>query len=73
MRKAEVITHAVGLRPHRSPVRVEGEILKTAQGNIKIVHCYGHGGYGVTCAPGTTADAVKLIKDMLMTNHQAKL
>lgn len=68
MRKAKVIRHAVGLRPHRSPVRVEGEIMRFANETARIVHCYGHGGYGVTCAPGTAKHAVYITRDFLMTN-----
>ncbi|XP_077286451.1 D-amino acid oxidase 1 [Arctopsyche grandis] len=72
LRKARVIRHAVGLRPHRSPVRVEGEIMEFGSDTTKVVHCYGHGGYGVTCAPGTGKHAVKIVKQFLMTN-QSKL
>uniref|UniRef100_A0A8D8R5Z8 D-aspartate oxidase n=1 Tax=Cacopsylla melanoneura TaxID=428564 RepID=A0A8D8R5Z8_9HEMI len=44
----------VGLRPYRYCVRVEHE--KTA--NVEIIHNYGHGGYGVTSAPGSARSAV---------------
>lgn len=73
LRSAEVVQHAVGLRPHRVPVRVEGEWLDLKGGRVKVVHCYGHGGYGVTCAPGTTKHAVKIAKEMLMANSNSKL
>lgn len=71
LRKAEVVREVVGLRPHRSIVRVESEILRRPDGAaIKIVHNYGHGGYGVTCAPGTAKYAVKLVKDVVMGNSK---
>jgi len=63
---AEVVREAVGLRPHRSSVRVETEGIHGADGNVvKCVHNYGHGGYGVTTSPGTALYAVKLVKEML--------
>lgn len=70
---AEVVREAVGLRPHRDPVRVEPELIKTNRSTIKVVHNYGHGGYGVTTAPGTAKYAVKLVKDMLSGSSHSKL
>ena len=34
----------------------------------QIIHHYGHGGYGVTTAPGTAKYALKLIEEMLDGN-----
>ena len=50
---AEVIGHRVGLRPARSEVRLErvGD----------VVHCYGHGGAGVTLSWGCAADVAELL------------
>ncbi|XP_059061500.1 D-aspartate oxidase-like [Achroia grisella] len=69
LRKAEIVAHKVGLRPHRVPVRVEPELI----GGLKVVHCYGHGGYGVMCAPGTALHAVKIGQDILKSNVRNKL
>lgn len=60
----------VGLRPHRTPVRIEKEIINTATNKIKVVHNYGHGGYGVTTAPGCAKYAVNLLKEQLMGNSK---
>jgi len=61
----------VGLRPHRSVVRVEPELIINPQGRrLKVVHNYGHGGYGVTTAPGTAKYAVKVVRDMLAGNSK---
>lgn len=68
LKTAPVIREAVGLRPHRDPVRVEIEFLDTDQGRLKLVHNYGHGGYGVTTAPGTAKHAVQLVRDVV-TGH----
>lgn len=46
LNKAQLIDVKVGLRPHRDPVRVDYEFLDTSRGIVKIVHNYGHGGYG---------------------------
>jgi len=74
-----------GLRPYRPTVRVEAELMRWAgegeeekvEGErkpkqLRVVHCYGHGGYGVTAAPGTAATAVGLLLAALPPPH-AKL
>ena len=50
---ARVLRHKVGLRPVRPAVRVErvGD----------VVHCYGHGGAGVTLSWGTADEVVGLV------------
>ena len=50
---ARVLRHRVGLRPVRPEVRVErvGE----------VVHCYGHGGAGVTLSWGVADEVVALV------------
>jgi len=53
-----------GLRPHRDTVRVQAERI----GDLKVIHNYGHGGYGVTSAPGTAKYAVELLRETLMRN-----
>ena len=51
---ARVLRHRVGLRPVRPAVRVErvGD----------VVHCYGHGGAGVTLSWGVAEDVVSLLR-----------
>ncbi|XP_050326369.1 D-aspartate oxidase [Bactrocera neohumeralis] len=71
LKRAEVVREAVGLRPHRAVVRVESEILRLADGRTqKVVHNYGHGGYGVTTSPGTAKYAVKIARDLLAGNSK---
>jgi D-amino-acid oxidase len=50
--KARVLRHKVGLRPKRPEVRLErvGD----------VIHCYGHGGAGVTLSWGCAADVAAL-------------
>jgi hypothetical protein len=69
LRAAEVVDHWVGLRPGRTRLRVEAQQLTpdgslrahgAAPGGMPVVHCYGHGGAGLTLAWGTAGDAVEL-------------
>ncbi|GLH13208.1 hypothetical protein R5R35_000399 [Gryllus longicercus] len=73
LKNARVVADAVGLRPHRSTVRVETEIKDTGSEKIKIIHNYGHGGYGVTAAPGTAKYAVKLFRELHSAGLRNKL
>jgi D-amino-acid oxidase len=54
VRRARVVQHRVGLRPARPAVRLErvGE----------VVHCYDHGGAGVTLAWGCAEEVVRLVE-----------
>jgi D-amino-acid oxidase len=52
---ARVLRHKVGLRPARPEVRVQRE--------GDVVHCYGHGGAGVTLSWGCADDVVELAGD----------
>ncbi|HEX6618864.1 MAG TPA: FAD-dependent oxidoreductase, partial [Solirubrobacteraceae bacterium] len=53
LRDAPVLDVAVGLRPARPAVRLEAE--------GRIVHCYGHGGAGVTLAWGCAGEVAALL------------
>jgi D-amino-acid oxidase len=50
---ARVRQHKVGLRPARPTVRLERE--------GRVVHCYGHGGAGVTLSWGCAEEVVSLV------------
>jgi D-amino-acid oxidase len=56
LRGARVVAEAVGLRPARPAVRLEAE----ARAGGTVVHCYGHGGAGVTLAWGCAEEVVRL-------------
>ena len=55
--RARVLRHRVGLRPGRPAIRLErvGD----------VIHCYGHGGAGVTLAWGCAEDVVGLVRRAL--------
>lgn len=54
---ARVRGHRVGLRPARPEVRLEAEDV----GDTRIVHCYGHGGAGVTLSWGCADEVAALM------------
>jgi D-amino-acid oxidase len=55
--RARVVGHKVGLRPARPQVRLEAE----QRGDTRVVHCYGHGGAGVTLSWGCADDVAELV------------
>lgn len=59
LRKAKVLRHRVGLRPARPEVRCES--VRTAAGQ-RVIHCYGHGGSGVTLSWGCADEVLELVR-----------
>lgn len=53
---ARVLSHKVGLRPARPTVRLERD-----DGDARVVHCYGHGGAGVTLSWGCAEEVAALV------------
>lgn len=57
-----IIRHGVGLRP----LRLGGTRLEKDQiDGIRVVHNYGHGGYGYQSSYGCSQEAVKLVDEVL--------
>lgn len=54
---ARVVGHRVGLRPARGTVRLERD--------GSVIHCYGHGGSGVTVSWGCAAEVAALAAEVL--------
>lgn len=66
----DIIRHGVGLRP----LREGGPRVETDEvAGVKIVHNYGHGGFGYQASFGCAETAVSLIKEVLRTKTRAKL
>lgn len=66
LRDAEVVAHRVGLRPARPRVRLEVERLPTSEDPDHVrLHCYGHGGDGVTLSWGCAGDVTRLVRDLV--------
>ena len=59
LENAEIIEDIVGLRPGRTEVRLEKEIIA---GKI-IIHNYGHGGSGVTLSWGCAEEVVEIVNE----------
>jgi D-amino-acid oxidase len=58
LRGAKVLGHRVGLRPARPSVRLEAT---TGAEGRRVVHCYGHGGAGVTVSWGCADEVADLV------------
>lgn len=60
LRTAPIESVSVGLRPGRTSLRLDSEMYHCKDGirKLPVVHCYGHGGSGVTLSYGTASDAV---------------
>lgn len=56
--KAKVLGHRVGLRPARPTVRLEESSSPTG---TRVVHCYGHGGAGITLSWGCAEEVAELV------------
>ncbi|XP_070809460.1 D-aspartate oxidase isoform X1 [Pituophis catenifer annectens] len=67
LRTAENIKVRVGLRPSRSAVRVQKEVLTHKREKLLVVHNYGHGGGGFSIHQGTAKEATQLVKECLET------
>ncbi len=53
---ADVLGHRVGLRPARPSVRLERDVERS-----DLIHCYGHGGAGVTLSWGCADEVASLV------------
>ncbi|GAB7346868.1 hypothetical protein MBLNU459_g1950t1 [Dothideomycetes sp. NU459] len=62
-----IIRHGVGLRPMREGgIRVDKETIKSPEGKgVKVVHSFGHGGYGYQTSYGCIKAVVKLVEESL--------
>ena len=63
--QAKIETIWAGLRPGRTPLRLDSESVVIHNKSIKVVHCYGHGGSGITLGYGCA--------DEIVTDHLAPI
>ena len=54
--RSKIVGGTVGLRPSRTEVRLEEEII----GSTRVIHNYGHGGAGVTLSWGCADEVVSI-------------
>lgn len=62
--RAKVLAHRVGLRPARPEVRLAVDERPGGPAGHAIVHCYGHGGSGVTLSWGCAADVTDAVRKL---------
>ncbi|MGR6319619.1 FAD-dependent oxidoreductase [Micromonospora soli] len=60
LEKAPILSQRVGLRPGRPSVRLETGFIDRGP----VVHCYGHGGAGVTLSYGCAEDVAALVSGL---------
>ncbi|XP_046578287.1 D-aspartate oxidase-like [Haliotis rubra] len=70
---ATVVDHWVGLRPTRTPIRIEQEVLDGNGKDIMVVHNYGHGALGITLSWGTALEATGIVKRWALSRNRSKL
>lgn len=61
IRNARIIEHRVGIRPHRTRVRLGRETTRHGH----VVHNYGHGGAGVTLSWGCAQEVRELVREVV--------
>lgn len=66
LRSASVLSHRVGLRPSRPTVRLE--TVHGPEGTV--VHCYGHGGSGVTVSWGCADEVLASVQQLATESQQ---
>jgi len=60
LQDAPIVKVWAGLRPGRTPLRLDSERKGTSdREQALLVHCYGHGGSGITLAMGCAEDVLK--------------
>ncbi|XP_045193490.2 D-aspartate oxidase-like [Mercenaria mercenaria] len=63
----------VGLRPHRTFIRLEAENITLNGKQLKVVHNYGHGANGIALSWGTGLEASQMVKKIVMeTRNEIK-
>ncbi|XP_075720341.1 D-aspartate oxidase isoform X2 [Rhinoderma darwinii] len=69
-----VIQEKAGLRPTRSALRIEKDVLIKNGQQLPVIHNYGHGGGGFSIHWGTAKTATKLLQELItsMPNVYAK-
>ncbi|KAF7253405.1 D-aspartate oxidase [Varanus komodoensis] len=72
LQKAQDIKVKVGLRPTRSTVRLQKEILVRGSEKLQVVHNYGHGGGGFSVHQGTAREATHLVKQCIAALDPSK-
>jgi len=74
IKNAKIVQKKAGLRPTRhGGVRLELEVIKDNNAELKVIHNYGHGGSGITLSWGCASEAIDIIIQDLQQNTRSKL
>ncbi|RUS80870.1 hypothetical protein EGW08_011389 [Elysia chlorotica] len=65
LKGAKILSDWVGLRPSRDRVRVEAETVNCRGKQLKVVHNYGHGAFGISLSWGTAVRTANLVHQAL--------
>uniref|UniRef100_A0A8C4RYU7 D-aspartate oxidase n=3 Tax=Erpetoichthys calabaricus TaxID=27687 RepID=A0A8C4RYU7_ERPCA len=65
LKKSQVCSKLVGLRPTRNSLRLEREFFVHGNRQVPIIHNYGHGGGGISIHWGTALEATQLVKESI--------
>lgn len=70
---AEIDHEWIGVRPGRTSIRLEVEIMNFGQKSLPVVHNYGHESHGVGLSWGTSVHAADLAAKLLSSRTTSKL
>lgn len=65
LQRAQDVRVKVGLRPSRSSVRLQREVLSRGGAKLLVVHSYGHGAGGFSVHRGTAKEATRLVGECI--------
>ncbi|XP_029451128.1 D-aspartate oxidase [Rhinatrema bivittatum] len=65
LQRACEMSEWVGLRPCRSAIRMEKEVLQRGGYQLPVVHNYGHGGGGFSVHQGCAQEATRLVGELI--------
>lgn len=60
-----IVGARVGLRPSRKTVRLELDDHRVLRNGARVVHCFGHGGAGVTLCRGSACEVADIVASLL--------
>ena len=62
LKDAKILEHMVGLRPGRTEVRLQAEMVSN---DCTVIHNYGHGGAGFTLSWGCAEEVFSIVKSII--------